>query len=66
MKKKIRLSSKNKIIGGVCGGLAEYFNIDATLVRIVCVMLVFILQLLVPVMYVALWAIIPMGDSRSN
>lgn len=26
--------SSNKIFGGVCGGIAEYFDIDPTLVRI--------------------------------
>ena len=26
--------STNKILGGVCGGIAEYFDIDPTLVRI--------------------------------
>lgn len=32
--KKLTRSSKNKVIAGVCGGLAEYFGIDATLVRL--------------------------------
>ena len=26
--------STNKILGGVCGGIAEYFDVDPTLVRI--------------------------------
>ena len=26
--------SANKIVGGVCGGIAEYFDIDPTLVRV--------------------------------
>ena len=34
-KKKLCKSRKNKMIGGVCGGLAEYFNVDPTIVRIV-------------------------------
>lgn len=33
--KKFYLSSTDKKIGGVCGGIAEYFNIDSLLVRIV-------------------------------
>lgn len=33
MKKKLTLSS-NKMIGGVCGGLAEYFDLDPTLFRV--------------------------------
>ena len=37
--KKLYKSRKNKMIGGVCGGLAAYLGIDATVVRlIVCVL----------------------------
>jgi len=32
--KRIYRLSKDKMIGGVCGGFAEYFNIDPTIVRI--------------------------------
>ena len=38
-KKKLYKSRKNKMIGGVCGGLAEYFNMDPTIVRIVAALL---------------------------
>lgn len=37
--KKLMLSSKDKKICGVCGGIARYFNIDSTLVRLICVIL---------------------------
>lgn len=30
MKRKLYKSSKNKKLAGVCGGLAEYLNIDVT------------------------------------
>lgn len=36
--KKLK-KSNNKIICGVCGGIADYFNIDATIVRILLVIL---------------------------
>ena len=32
--KKLYKSSTDKKLAGVCGGLAEYFNIDSTLVRL--------------------------------
>lgn len=32
--KKLYKSSTNKMLCGVCGGVGEYFNIDATLVRL--------------------------------
>ena len=34
MKKRLYKSSDNMMIDGVCGGIAEYFNIDPTLVRL--------------------------------
>ena len=35
--KKLKRSSTNKIIFGVCGGIAEYFDTDATIVRLLTV-----------------------------
>lgn len=32
--KKLYRSPSNKVIGGVCGGVADYLNMDATLVRV--------------------------------
>ncbi|MBQ2607672.1 MAG: PspC domain-containing protein [Paludibacteraceae bacterium] len=32
--KKLYRSSQNKMLGGVCAGIAEYFGIDPTLVRV--------------------------------
>lgn len=34
MEKKLYRSTKDKKLCGVCGGVAEYFNIDPTLVRL--------------------------------
>ncbi len=33
--KKLMRSGKNQIIGGVCAGVAHYFDIDPTIVRVV-------------------------------
>lgn len=33
--KRLYRSSENKVIAGVCGGIAEYFNIDPVIPRIV-------------------------------
>lgn len=40
MKKKLVKSSNDKKICGVCGGIAEYFNIDSTIVRLFWVLIV--------------------------
>ena len=37
MEKKLYRSSTNRKIAGVCGGIAEYFDIDPTLVRLLWV-----------------------------
>jgi len=37
--KKLYKDKKNEIIGGVCAGLADYFDVDVTLVRLGMVLL---------------------------
>lgn len=39
-KKKLYRSDEGKMLGGVCAGLAEYFGIDATIIRLIWVFLV--------------------------
>ena len=34
MEKKLYKSNQNKMIDGVCGGIAEYFGVDPTVVRL--------------------------------
>ncbi len=41
MEKRLHRSRTEKIIGGVCGGLGEYFDIDPTIVRLITVLLFF-------------------------
>lgn len=41
MNKRLYRSTANKMIFGVCGGVAEYFDIDVSIVRIVWGVLVF-------------------------
>lgn len=40
MKKKLCKSRTDKKIAGVCGGLAQYFGIDSTIIRLALVLLV--------------------------
>lgn len=41
LKKKLYRSDRNKMLCGVCGGIGEYFDIDATLVRLIWILLSF-------------------------
>ncbi len=39
---KLTKSTHNRMVAGVCGGLAEYFDLDPTLVRVGYVLLAFL------------------------
>ncbi|HQP46203.1 MAG TPA: PspC domain-containing protein [Flexilinea sp.] len=39
--KKLYRSQKDRFIAGVCGGLAKYFGIDATIIRVAWIVLIF-------------------------
>ncbi|MFZ0454411.1 MAG: PspC domain-containing protein [Ignavibacteriaceae bacterium] len=58
MNKKLYRSRKDKMIGGVAGGLGEYFDIDSTLVRIIFVVSLFLGGTGV-LAYIILWIVIP-------
>lgn len=40
MKRRLYKSAKDKMVSGVCGGLAEYFGIDSTIIRIVWALMI--------------------------
>ncbi len=58
MANKLYRSTTDKMLGGVAGGLAEYFNIDATIVRVL-----FIVVTLLGgggiLAYIILWIVVP-------
>ncbi len=58
MKKLFRVKGNESMLGGVMSGLAEYFNIDVTLVRVLAVG-AFFTPVPVVLMYLILWAIMP-------
>ena len=55
-------STTDRMIAGVCGGLAAYLNMDATLIRILWVLAVVAGGTGVLV-YIALWIVLPEGPS---
>ena len=58
--KKLVRSSNDKKIAGVCAGLADYFDMDVTLIRVL-----WLLATLVPgpniIVYIVLWIVLPVG-----
>ena len=62
--RKLYRSRTNRQVAGVCGGLAQYFNLDATLIRILFVVLA-VLGGSGLVLYVAMWIIVPKEPSAA-
>lgn len=59
MEKKLR-RSHNKMVAGVCAGIAEYFQIDITLARVAYALLsIFSAGFPGLILYIILWIIMP-------
>jgi len=56
--KRLYRSKKEKILGGVCGGIAEYFNKDPTLIRLLWILFTFLGGAGI-LAYIIAWIIIP-------
>jgi phage shock protein PspC (stress-responsive transcriptional regulator) len=63
--KKLFRSSNNKIIAGICTGLAEYFNVDTNIVRVLFVFVTFFWGASI-LLYLILWIIIPINESVNS
>jgi phage shock protein C len=60
--KKMVRSTSNKMIAGVCAGLAEYLDLDPSLVRIIFVVLALFGGTTL-IIYPIMWIILPEGPS---
>lgn len=56
--KRFYRSRDQKVLAGVCGGIAEYFGIDPVLVRILWVLAIFLAGTGV-IAYIIAWIIVP-------
>jgi len=63
VEKRLYRSRSDRVIWGVCGGLARYFNIDPTIVRIIAVLLVFANGVGILV-YLILTIVVPLESSE--
>jgi phage shock protein PspC (stress-responsive transcriptional regulator) len=57
--KRLTRSRDDRMISGVCGGLARYLNIDATLIRVLMVVALLIGFFTPGIAYLIAWALIP-------
>jgi phage shock protein C len=64
MNSTLARSDSDRMIGGVCGGLAGYFGIDSAIVRLIFVLAV--LSGVSPLVYLVLWIILPEAKSQPS
>ena len=62
MAKRLHLSYESKMLAGVCGGLAEYFDVDPSVVRILAVISLFISGGITFLVYIVAWMILPKNE----
>ena len=53
------MRSNDRVLGGVCGGLAEYFDFDPVLVRVAYAFLTFFTAFCGVPLYIVLWIVMP-------
>ncbi len=58
--------SRQRVIAGVCGGIAEYFNIDPVWVRIITLILAILGVGLIAIIYIVCWVIVPNAPFDGN
>jgi len=58
--KKLYRSRLDRMIAGVCGGLADFFNVDATWIRLLFI-LFFFLGGCSFLLYIIMWLIVPLS-----
>jgi phage shock protein C len=61
-RKRLTRSRNDRMISGVCGGIAEYFGVDSTLVRILVVVLTVLGFGSLLIAYIVGWILIPEAD----
>lgn len=64
--RKLYRSRVNNMLAGVCGGLADYFGIDVTILRIVAVICAFLSVGTFAIVYIILWIVIPIRPLESR
>lgn len=62
--KRLYRSRKDKLLGGVCGGIGEYFKIDPVIVRIIWVVTAIASLGTAILVYLLLWILVPRSPRK--
>ena len=61
--RRLRRSRRHKLVAGVCGGIAEYVDVDPTVIRVLYVLVSFLTALIPGLLaYIILMFIMPRAD----
>ena len=63
--KRLYRSKKEQMLGGICGGLAEYIEVDPSIIRLVFVVLIVLSWGLFLLVYITAWIIVPVSPEES-
>jgi phage shock protein C len=66
MEKRLYRSRNNRMLAGVCGGLADYFNLDPTIVRVLAVICLLAFNIMALVAYIILIVVVPVENRNGN
>jgi len=61
--KKLYRSAKSRILGGVCGGIGEFLNVDPTIIRLIWIL--FALSGIGIIFYFLAWLVIPRNPKHN-
>lgn len=64
MQRRLERSTTNRVFSGVCGGLADYLSVDATLVRVFFVIATILTAFLFLLVYLVLLILMPLPGQR--
>ncbi len=62
MKKRLYRSRTDKMIAGVCGGLAEYFDTDPVIIRLIFIFLLLFGIGPIIIAYIIMWIVVPQKE----
>lgn len=59
MEQRTLYRTREKMLGGVCGGLADFFDLDKSIVRVIFALLI-LAGFLGFLLYIVMWIIVPL------
>ena len=66
LRRRLYRDGDSRVLGGVCSGMAAYFNIDVVILRVIFVLAVFLSIGVAPLIYIVLWIAVPKAKTTAQ